>query len=341
MKQIIRRIFTHNRPKTIINSKMKERAYDYQIKNFGTKNKNKIFYVIKREKGSGFFSNFFFVLNHLRVAERYNFIPIIDMKNFKTIYNDTYGKFKNKNIWDLFFEKKINFKLDEVYKSKNVIFSSNKFPSDTIFDWNKNNLKNVFKKKIKINKNIILKKNKFIKENFSGKIVGVHFRGTSYKTARTHPLQPNPKIMINLIHKLISKYNYDKIFLITEKKEFLNIMKNEFSNKLIYLKNSYRSYKDDAFKIYPRKNHRYQLAEDTLVEALILGECNGIVSNTTNIEKAARFISRKKRIIHEIFLGLNSNNKYIARFLWYLKSLLPEKLGGLRIIKYKTYIERN
>ena len=71
-------------------------------------------------------------------------------------------------------------------------------------------------------------------------------------------------------------------------------MKNEFSNKLIYLKNSYRSYKDDAFKIYPRKNHRYQLAEDTLVEALILGECNGIVSNTTNIEKAARFISRKK-----------------------------------------------
>ena len=147
--------------------------------------------------------------------------------------------------------------------------------------------------------------------------------------------------MINLIHKLISKYNYDKIFLITEEKEYLNIMKNEFSNKLIYLKNSYRSYKDDAFKIYPRKNHRYQLAEDTLVEALILGECNGIVSNTTNIEKAARFISKKKKIIHEIFLGLNSNNKYIARFLWYLKSLLPEKLGGLRIIKYKTYIERN
>ena len=59
--------------------------------------------------------------------------------------------------------------------------------------------------------------------------------------------------MINLIHKLISKYNYDKIFLITEEKEYLNIMKNEFSNKLIYLKNSYRSYKDDAFKIYPRK----------------------------------------------------------------------------------------
>ena len=101
MKQIIRRIFTHNRPKTIINSKMKERAYDYQIKNFGTKNKNKFFYVIKREKGSGFFQTFF-VLNHLRVAERYNFIPIIDMKNFKTIYNDTMVNLKIK-IFGIFF----------------------------------------------------------------------------------------------------------------------------------------------------------------------------------------------------------------------------------------------
>ena len=81
--------------------------------------------LLKEKKDQDFFSNFFFVLNHLRVAERYDFIPIIDMKNFKTIYNDTYGKFKNKNIWDLFFEKKIKFKLDEVYKSKNVYFSNN------------------------------------------------------------------------------------------------------------------------------------------------------------------------------------------------------------------------
>ena len=80
---------------------MKERTFDYQIKNFGTKNKNKIFMLKKRDRK--FFKLFFF-LNHLRVAERYNFIPIIDMKNFKTIYNDT-GKFKNKNIWDLFLKK--------------------------------------------------------------------------------------------------------------------------------------------------------------------------------------------------------------------------------------------
>ena len=108
MKKIIRRIFTHNKPKIIVNSKIKNNVYNFQLKSFGSKNKNKIFYVIKRVRGSGFFSNFFFVLNHIRVAKEYKFIPIIDMKNFKTIYNETSGKYKNKNIWDLFFQKKIN-----------------------------------------------------------------------------------------------------------------------------------------------------------------------------------------------------------------------------------------
>ena len=66
-----------------------------------------------------------------------------------------------------------------------------------------------------------------------------------------------------------------------------------------------------------------------------------VLFQTQLILKKLQDLFQEKKIIHEIFLGLNSNNKYIARFLWYLKSLLPEKLGGLRIIKYKTYIERN
>jgi hypothetical protein len=341
MKKIIRNIFTHNKPKIIINLKINKNNYESYLNNYGKNNKNKTFYIIKREVGSGFFSNFFFVLNHLRIAEKYNFIPAVDMKNFKTIYNEISSKYKNKNIWDLFFEKN-KFTLDEIYKSKNVIFSSNKLPSDTfLLDWNKNNLKKIFRKYFKIKKHIFLKKNKFIKNNFKRKIIGVHFRGTSYKNARSHSLQPNVKIMVTFLDKIIKKFKYKKIFLITEEQNYLDKLIAHFGNKIIYYKNSYRSYKDDSFKVYPRKSHRYQLAEDTFVEALILGECDGIVSNTTNIEKAARFFSRKKNVIHEIFLGLNSNNKYIARFLWHLKSLLPERLGGLRIIKYRTYVEKN
>ena len=72
--------------------------------------------MLLKRKRIRIFPNFF-CFKSSEVAERYNFIPIIDMKIFKQFIMIP-GKFKNKNIWDLFFEKKINFKLDEVYKSK-------------------------------------------------------------------------------------------------------------------------------------------------------------------------------------------------------------------------------
>ena len=60
----------------------------YSIKSFGTKNKNKIFYVINRTPGGGMFSNLNFVVHHLFIAEKFKFIPIIDMENFPTLYNE-------------------------------------------------------------------------------------------------------------------------------------------------------------------------------------------------------------------------------------------------------------
>ena len=52
------------------------------------KNKKKTFYIIKRTPGAGLFSNFIFVLNHLKIAESCGYIPIVDMENFPTIYNE-------------------------------------------------------------------------------------------------------------------------------------------------------------------------------------------------------------------------------------------------------------
>ena len=49
------------------------------------------------------------------------------MDNFKTIYNEK-KKIKNtNNAWEYYFEKLNKFSLDEVYKSKNVLITSDKF----------------------------------------------------------------------------------------------------------------------------------------------------------------------------------------------------------------------
>ena len=63
--------------------------------------------------------------------------------------------------------------------------------------------------------------------------------------------------MIKFLNKILKKNDYKKIFVITEERNTRKI-KRSFDENYIYGK-SYRSYKDDAFKTYPRKNHRYYL----------------------------------------------------------------------------------
>ena len=59
----------------------------------GKLNPEKNFYVIQRHPGYGIFSNLTFVINHIKIALDMGFIPIVDMENFTTIYNE-----KKKNI---------------------------------------------------------------------------------------------------------------------------------------------------------------------------------------------------------------------------------------------------
>ena len=58
----------------------------------------------KDQPGAGLFSNLIYVFNHLEIAKKNNFIPIIDMKNFTTIYNEEKKVDNSFNAWD--FENK-------------------------------------------------------------------------------------------------------------------------------------------------------------------------------------------------------------------------------------------
>ena len=62
----------------------------------GELNPDKVFYIIRRYPGTGLFSNLAYVINHIQIANRMGFVPIVDMKNYPTVYNE-----KKKNIWDL------------------------------------------------------------------------------------------------------------------------------------------------------------------------------------------------------------------------------------------------
>ncbi len=303
---------------------------------FGNLNDDKIFYVIKRTPGTGMFSNITFILNHLKICKKYNFIPIIDMKNFSTIYNESI-KFKNNfNAWNYYFDNLNKYSLEEVYKSKNVLLTDSKFFHFFSYNIDKDNeLMDLFNTKIKINKYMNACYLKVLKNFKNKKILGIHFRGTSYKRSPGHPLPATKKQMYELTKKILNENHIDNIFLVTEEKDYLDFFKKKYGEKLIYLKSSYRSNNNDAFKIYPRNLHRYKLGREAVIEAMLLSSCKYFVYLCSNISSAAiGFNIEKNQQRVEIDNGYNSRNILFSQFYWYIKKILPESLGGFKNTDY-------
>ena len=303
---------------------------NFDFYNFGKKNKNKIFYVIKRSPGAGLFSNLIYVFNHLEIAKKNNFIPIIDMENFITIYNEEKKIDNSFNAWDYYFEKINKYELQDVYKSKRVIITKDKF-----FKQFHNTISNLKFQKIssnyfKIKKKFLIQSDNFFKKFLNENTLAVHYRGTSYKTSANHPFPTTHNQTINKINRLIASHNYEKIFLCTEDKEFYEKMKKNFKSNLYYL-DTFRSNKDDAFKIFPRKFHRYQLGCEILLDALIISKCKGFLHTQTNVSEFVKFLDKKKRIkYYTLFNGLNTSNEYLASIMWYYKNIAPEIIGGFK-----------
>ena len=328
----IKELFFGLNAKPIISKKIQNKndpSYDYY--SYGNKNPNKIFYVIRRSPGAGLFSNLTYVLNHLEIANKHNFIPVVDMENYPTIYNEKNKVNGTKNSWLYYFDQISKFSLKEVYKSKNVILTKNRFYKTFTHNiyYNKKIIK--FKNKIKIKKKLIIKAQNFINKYSldKQKTLGIHYRGTSYKDAANHPFPPTFKQLSIKIDKLIKTHNFTKIYFATEDKGMFDLVIKKYGKEICYYR-SFRSKKDDAFKKYTRHNHRYKLGEEILIESLILSKCHTFLFVETNVSSFVRFINNKKQKLKEFKNGYNSSNEYVAKWLWYIKRILPSNFGGFK-----------
>lgn len=325
----------HEVPKPIVKIKKKINGKQMLFFSGGDLNKNKVFYVIQRYNAEGaFFSDLVFVINNLKIADDYGFIPIVDMQNFPRWYNESTKIKKTLNSWNYYFDSVSNYSLEEVYKSKNIILSNKTFYTNFGFKYKiseSEELKNIYKKYVRIDRKILKISEYFSEKNFkNNKILGVHFRGTSYKWGK-NPYPATINQMKKKIKKILKDDQYDKIFLVTEDINNFDELKKEFSNKLIYLKNSFRDKGTKAFTDYPRLNHRYKLGRDLLVETILLSKCDGYLDTPGNVGEAVRNMNlnilQKKYLINN---GFNPGLPILGNYLWYLKSFLPDFLGGFK-----------
>ena len=340
MLETLRKYIINKRTRLINKNKIlkKSKNYNdnllYSIKSFGEKNKNKIFYVINRSPGGGMFSNLNFIIHHLLIADKFSFIPIIDMQNFGTFYNEKVKINNSLNSWDYYFEKINKFKLKDIYQSKNVIFTMKNTNNNIFFDGYENlssqHIK-IVKKYIKFNKQLVNESKLFIRSNFKGKkILGVHFRGSDQKTQERHPYPATIEQIKTKIEFLFKKKNFDKFFLVTEEKKYFDYFKKNMKNKMLHT-NSFVSNKVNIFNDNNRNLHRYKVGKENIINMICLSKTDHILCVSSNLADASIFFNDKKIPVTKIDNGINSKNIFIAQISWYLKKLLPHFWGGFKI----------
>lgn len=299
-------------------------------KSFGNDNLNKMFYVIwRRGGGAGFFSNLTFVLIHIKIAETLGMIPIVDFEHFPIYYNEDSSVDNLKNSWEYYFEQVSPYSLMEVYGSKHVFFCDGEFPWEY---WDKN-LRNkefyqaYYKKYVKL-KSVVYDKLEIYNDIFNERVLAVHFRGKEMNYAAEHYFAPTIKQMFKYTEMMLKQYNLTKIFIVTEEKHYLDAFRERYGDKLIFT-DSFCIASINAYKLYPRSNHRYQLGLEILRDTLLLSRCNAILCSSSNVSETAMFLGN-----HEVscFIdnGINSSNFFVSKFLYDIKKYLPHWCGGLK-----------
>lgn len=265
-----------------------------QRKSFGDLNPDKTFYIIRLfPPATGFLANYNYVLGYMKYAFDKGWIPVIDMENYGTLYQEENPVNGTRNVWEYFFEQPYDkktskrYSLDEVYKSKNVVLAladdprmfNNSLTADAIKWQHEMSLLIPFngymQKKIENAKNIFFPK--------GGNTLGVPIRGSDVKKRLIgHPIPASIDEMISAIKQKCDEWDINGIFVKAEEKEVINTLGEEFTN--LYYTQCCRIEKNDKNEsnVALRYESKSESLSEYLTDIYLLSLCDSIIGTMNN-----------------------------------------------------------
>lgn len=276
-------------------------------KSFGKNNNEKIYYLIRPRTNcvEGLMSLTCNVLNEIAYADENGMIPVVDMKNYRTQYYE-----KDKNIWENYYKQVSKTDLEDVYSSKNVVFSGytlnnciNKgiFFEELLFDNNKfSYCQKIFNKYILFSNPVNELAKKEYEKYENKRVLGVYLRGTDYVKLKPkgHFVQPSSEELSTYIDDFLKEKDVDIIFLVTEDKEIYEYFKIKYQDKISITSydrfiDKYDGkqllYKSDVFK-----ENNYEKGLHYLVKLILLSKCNYLISSITSATGIVKLMNNGK-----------------------------------------------
>ena len=258
---------------------------------FGKKNPTRKFYVIRCPQSTlGFFGLYNYVIYHIKKAEEMGMEPIADWKyypNSSVISDRTFAK---ENAWDYYFEPMLDVSLDEVYQSKNVWMSSGEFNGSLGEAYDEEEL---LKSKKIVDK--YMRPCKSVQEKFnsryaefgmdSEKILGILCRGTDFAASKPqhHAICPSAEQMIDIIEKKMKEWgNYEHIFVATEDKTILSVLKKNYGDRLLVNQKTMIDYEGSKWLNEWYSHTDAELCSNITLEyfvsILLLSDCDALIA---------------------------------------------------------------
>lgn len=159
-------------------------------------------------------------------AEDQGMIPVMDMQNFKSIYQKQ-EEFGRVNVWDKYYlQPEGGISLEQALESKNYVLA------DTSYEWSRyirmrkprnittEYLREKYSQYIRLKPNIIERCENTLASiipdyNENTRILSLTLRGTDY-LVHAHHVQPDPTRVVKLAKEIFSEYKCDYYFIATE-----------------------------------------------------------------------------------------------------------------------------
>lgn len=271
----------------------------------------KYYIIIRSHNGAGFFSNYTWVMGHIVLARKLGYIPVVDMKNYPTLYSEEEPVNGIENAWNYYFQDIGNITLDEAYQSGRYVIGKDKYLEKYVEKYSQGKYRFPTRKMIDYYSPIIDRDMRIRTEleeeynaawkhkvNESDCVLGIHIRGTDMKNNLGHPMPAPIQAYIEKTHQLLKQNpEITKIFLATDENNVKEIYEQEFAG------NKWTLFMNDAFRVWdngetrkvgvheteiknPRAFHKYLLGKEVLQDAWFLNQCNHLLcghSNITNV----------------------------------------------------------
>lgn len=273
-----------------------------------------VYYIVRRTLswgGTGFFSNYFYALSHIAYAKEKGWVPVVDMRNYRTLYSENHPIRGTLNAWEYYFLQPVS--TYTAYRSGRFILSESLalrnewkvfHETDDAVELDMDRaclLKTLCAEYIALHPVLKNEIDQWRTEYLSHKkVLGVHWRGTDKRAPpaghrRTPPLQT----LLDAVQNMIQHHSDINIVFLASDESGIREALQETVSVPVVTSEAYRLEAGDgrglhtAFVHHARPDHHYLLGAEVLRDAYLLSYCDYLVQGHSNVTNAALFLRDK------------------------------------------------